>query len=106
MAKATPPARRRRRYASFAEAAEYAGPHERTLRRYVIDGRLTGYRVGPKILRVDLDEVDRLFRPVATGRDAWARPTRAITTSGASSRILIAPDAGTTAYSAKEETPR
>ncbi len=54
-----------RRYATFAEAGEVLGVSARTVRRYVIDGRLTGYRVGPKLLKVDLNEVDRLARPVA-----------------------------------------
>lgn len=69
MAKLTPPARRR--LASIAEAAGHLGVNPRTLRRYITDGRLAGYRIGPKILKVDLDEVERLVRPVATaGSDA------------------------------------
>ena len=39
--------------------------------------------------------------PVAT-----AQPTSAITSSGASSLTLMAPEAGTTASSANEDTPR
>ena len=68
MAKLTSPAQRR--YASIAEAAEYVGLHDRTIRRWILDGRLTGYRLGTKLLRVDLNEVDRLFKPVTAAGDA------------------------------------
>ena len=37
-----------------------------TLRRYGAAGRLTLYRVGVKLLQVDLDELDRIIRPVPT----------------------------------------
>jgi excisionase family DNA binding protein len=57
----------RRRYASVAEAADYLGLSPKTLRRYIASGRLTAYRVGPRHLRVDLDEVDdKLARPIPT----------------------------------------
>jgi excisionase family DNA binding protein len=51
---------------STAQAAARAGVHPRTILRYVTQGRLTGYRIGPRLIKVDLDEVDRLFRPVPT----------------------------------------
>lgn len=51
------------------EAAAYAGLSVKTIRRYVIDGRITGYRIGPKLIKIDLDEIDSLISPVAaTGR--------------------------------------
>lgn len=53
----------RRDLATMAEAAEYARLSVRTIRRYVADGRLTGYKVGPRLIRVDLDEVDSIMRP-------------------------------------------
>ncbi|HEY1440989.1 MAG TPA: excisionase family DNA-binding protein [Mycobacterium sp.] len=34
---------------------------ERTVHRYVAQGRLRAYRVGPKLVRFDADEVKRLF---------------------------------------------
>ncbi len=37
---------------------------ERTLRRYIASGRLTGYRVGPRLVRVDLNELDANLRPI------------------------------------------
>jgi excisionase family DNA binding protein len=54
------------RHASTAQAAERAGVHPRTILRYIARGELTGYRVGPRLIKVDLDEVDRLFRPIPT----------------------------------------
>jgi excisionase family DNA binding protein len=53
-----------RRYASAADAAEYANVSSRTVRRWMANGLLTGYRVGPRLIKYDLDEVDQLIRPV------------------------------------------
>ena len=58
------------RPASIAVAAQQHGVHPRTIRRRIADGSLTGYRFGPHLLRVDLDEVDRLLRPVPTAGTA------------------------------------
>lgn len=55
-----------RRLISLAAAAAYANVSTRTLRRYISQGRLTGYRVGPRLLKVDLRELDRLARPIPT----------------------------------------
>lgn len=53
----------RRRYARISEAAEYLGVAERTVRQMISDGRLTGYRSGGKLVRVDLNEVDDAMQP-------------------------------------------
>lgn len=47
-----------RRYAKLTEAAEYLGVTDRTIRQMIADGRLTGYRSGNRLVRVDLNEVD------------------------------------------------
>ena len=49
-----------RRLISLNEAANLTGLSERTLRRYVSEGRLPGYRVGPRALRVRATDLDRL----------------------------------------------
>lgn len=54
----------RRRLSSMPEAAEYAGVHHLTIRRWIAKGVLTGYRVGPRLIRVDLDELDAIIQPV------------------------------------------
>ena len=54
------------RPARLREAAPYARCTVKTLRNRIADGTLTAWRSGPKILVVDLDEIDRkLFPPVA-----------------------------------------
>jgi hypothetical protein len=40
----------------------------RTLRRYIAHGRLTGYRVGPRLIKVDLNELDAMASPIPTAR--------------------------------------
>ncbi len=40
----------------------------KTLRRYGVAGKITLYRNGEKLILVDLDELDRLVRPIAAGR--------------------------------------
>jgi len=51
----------RRRYATVAEAAEYVGVHPITIRAMFADGRLTRYQMGPRVLRVDLNEIDAVM---------------------------------------------
>ena len=58
------------RRASVSGGAEYAQVCDRTIRNWIKSGRITGYRVGPKLIQVDLDEIDRLIRPVSTGHGA------------------------------------
>ena len=38
--------------------AEYLGVSGRTIRQMISDGRLTGYRNGTKLVRLDLNEID------------------------------------------------
>lgn len=53
----------RRRYVKLAEAAEYLGVTDRTVRSMIADGRLTGYRSGARLVRVDLNEIDAAMKP-------------------------------------------
>ncbi|MCV7058241.1 excisionase family DNA-binding protein [Mycolicibacterium gilvum] len=54
---------RRRRYAKLGEAADYLGVTDRTIRQMIADGRLTGYRSGNRLVRVDLNEIDAAMKP-------------------------------------------
>lgn len=54
---------RRRRYAKTEDAAEYLAVTTRTIRQMIADGRLTGYRSGTRLVRVDLNEIDDAMRP-------------------------------------------
>lgn len=56
-----------RRLASIAEAAEYVPCAQRTIRRRISDGTITGYRFG-RLIRVDLDELDAAMRPIPSAR--------------------------------------
>jgi len=53
----------RRRYVKIAAAAEYLQVTDRTIRQMIADGRLTGYRNGPRLVRVDLNEIDAAMQP-------------------------------------------
>jgi excisionase family DNA binding protein len=55
-----------RRLVGLSEAAANADVSVRTLRRYIAQGRLTGYRVGPRLVKIDLAELERLIRPIPT----------------------------------------
>lgn len=55
-----------RRYESLAQAAERTGVSSRTLRRRIASGQLTAFRAGPRIIRLDPQEVDRLFVVIPT----------------------------------------
>lgn len=50
----------------LADAAAQTQLNVRTIRRYIAAGRLTGYRVGPKSIRIDQVELDALSKPIPT----------------------------------------
>jgi excisionase family DNA binding protein len=58
---------------SLAAAAAYADVSVRTVRRYIAGGRLTGYRVGPRLIRVDMKELEDLARPIPAAEPAYFR---------------------------------
>lgn len=51
---------------TLSEGGQRLELSEKTLRRYVAAGLLTGYRVGPRDLRLDAAEVAALARPIPT----------------------------------------
>lgn len=58
------------RYSTIAEAAEFAGISTRTIRRYIAAGLITGYRVGPRLIRVDLNELGRFISRIPSAGEA------------------------------------
>ena len=56
--------RESRHLVPISAAAQYAAVSEQTIRRRIADGSLTGYRLGTRLIRVDLDEVDAFLTPV------------------------------------------
>lgn len=63
---ASPP---RRRLAPIPVASDYCGVSDRTIRRYISSGRLPGYRVGPHLIRVDLNELDAMLARIPMAGD-------------------------------------
>jgi excisionase family DNA binding protein len=69
----------RRRYITVTEAAEYLQISDRTVRRLIADGELTGYRMGQsrRVIRIDLNEIDeQLMRPINEPRRTRKRRTQ------------------------------
>jgi len=56
------------RYVSLQHAAEYLGVSVKTVRRMIARGDLPAYRLGPRMIRVDLGAVDAALRPIPTVR--------------------------------------
>jgi excisionase family DNA binding protein len=56
------------RLTSITDGAEYANVCRRTVYNWIKEGRITGYRAGPKLIKVDLDELDKLIKPIPAGR--------------------------------------
>ena len=54
------------RFVSLEKAAAYLDTSPRTIRRSIAEGRLTGYRFGKRLLRIDLNEVDASLRRIPT----------------------------------------
>jgi excisionase family DNA binding protein len=52
---------------SLPEAARLLGGcSERTVRRWISEGRLRAYRIGPRFIRLDLAEVEAMLSPIPT----------------------------------------
>lgn len=56
-----------RRLVTLVEAASLTGCNPRTIRRRIADGTITGYRMGPRLVRVDANELDALLHPIPSG---------------------------------------
>jgi excisionase family DNA binding protein len=52
------------RYVSITKAAAYADVGRRTISRWIETGDLSAYRAGPRLVRVDLNDLDALIRPI------------------------------------------
>lgn len=56
------------RFITLDEAADVLSLDEKTIRRYIANGELAGYRIGPRALRVTLAEVLALVKPIEVSR--------------------------------------
>lgn len=50
-------------YLSPEDAAARVGVSTQTIRRRIKDGSLPAYRLGPRLLRIDTDDLDALYSP-------------------------------------------
>jgi excisionase family DNA binding protein len=55
------------RFLSLEQAHTYTGISVRTLRRRIAEGKLTAYRQGTRIIRLDVAELDATFAPLPAG---------------------------------------
>jgi len=53
-----------RRYASLAQAADWYGMSQRSLRRMIAEGELRAYRVGKRQIRIRVSDLDALAKPI------------------------------------------
>lgn len=51
-----------------SQAAAVLGVSTRTVHRWIADGRLTAYKVGPRLVRIKAHDVDALAQRIAAGR--------------------------------------
>jgi excisionase family DNA binding protein len=62
-----PPSNRRERrhleLIGLQEAADHCDVSYRTIRRWIADGRLKAVRVGPRLIKVDVDDLAALLQP-------------------------------------------
>jgi excisionase family DNA binding protein len=65
MASRTSP-RAPRRPVTVQAAATFLKVSPRTVERYIATGKLHAWKLGDRLVRLDQDEVDALFRPIPT----------------------------------------
>ncbi|MGI9085388.1 MAG: helix-turn-helix domain-containing protein [Aeromicrobium sp.] len=53
-------------YVSVKQAAEALGVTDKTFRSYIADGLVPAFRVGPKFVRIRVDDLEALARPIPT----------------------------------------
>jgi excisionase family DNA binding protein len=49
---------------TIAQAAAYFGVDVKTVRRWIAQGRLTAYRIGPRLIRIDRESIIKLGSPI------------------------------------------
>jgi len=62
--KRAPERPRRRELIGITDAAGILNVDNRTIRRFIAEGRIPGFRIGDKVLRVDRADVEKLIVPV------------------------------------------
>ena len=49
------------------EAAKACGVSNLTVRRWITEGRLRAYRLGPRLIRVETEDINAMFEPLGPG---------------------------------------
>lgn len=52
------------KWISQAEAAEYLGVTDRTIRLYIAQGQLPAYRINRRLIRISQADLDNMLRPI------------------------------------------
>lgn len=58
---ASRPARKSDTYVSLTQFADELGISDRTVRRWIADGKLSAIRLSPRVIRIHRDEADRFI---------------------------------------------
>lgn len=53
-----------RHLVSCAEAAQHFGVSYETIRNWIANGTINGYRIGPRVVRVDLLEIENGLKKI------------------------------------------
>ena len=64
----TVPSARTPDWITITQASRRLGICEKTCRRWIADGTLVGFRIGPRMIRLRADQVDAIARPVPNAR--------------------------------------
>lgn len=49
---------------TISQTAEFFAVDEKTIRRWIAQGRLTAYRVGPRLIRINRESITKLCKPI------------------------------------------
>ncbi|CAA0129305.1 Uncharacterised protein [Mycolicibacterium vanbaalenii] len=60
---------RERRWATKPQAAQYAVVHPNTIDNWVAAGLIRAYKLGPRLVRYDLAEIDAMSTTTAAARE-------------------------------------
>ncbi len=55
-------------YISISQAADAMGVCDKTVRRHIAAGRLRAYRCGKKLIRLRIEDIERLMREIPSAR--------------------------------------
>lgn len=84
-----------RRLASVGTAAEIYDVNPRTVRRWIAEGKITGYRVGSRLLKVDLAELEeKIIRVIPAGGSAHTNAPRRNSSGRPCHSAPVSPSAG------------